>query len=552
MQYNLLNEPWIRVLKDNTEEKVSIRELFTNATKYKDILGIPEFQTSEYHLYRLMITIFCDAYRELLKTEEDVFYVMFDDGFDMDRMERYFAMCEAEGHSFDLLDTDRPFLQASREVFEKAKGLAKTVKASKVYNIVSTMPAEDSVIFAGDRTYATILNENNKEESVEFKLPLEDYAYWLIEKSCQSAADGGKLNTAIGGGIVTTVLIKGRNVFETIVLNAPPIPDSATVPMWRFEEFYPKEIDILSGMFTPNRIVYPAFESVDEEKKTISGVYLIKANSILGVGTKSKEFVPYAIIKDHWKTEYDPHVVLQKTTPKDRKKGAGPYKVAKFNPNRKGFVRICDVLGVTAADVEKVEEVGKLIFSKNLQWYSNRARDCYGAVEFAKICIYTTGFNHSLIVWTMKVGDDEFDLARFVTSPEISREVFEFAKACREVTKELLVVKQPDAAKNFDEESFLIFREFLIEVFNGASIEEASENMYRQTKIAARKSANMLLNTIQFNESYDKVKGTEMYGKVSCALQEAINTNLGKRKEKEKNAKREGKEIEREGEEVSR
>ena len=543
MEYNLLTEPWIRVLKNGEEERVSLRELFQNAHEYADIVGPSDLQTSEYHIYRFLITVFCDAYRDLLGTEEDVFDVMFDEYFDMERMDRYFAMCEAEGHPFDMLNTDRPFLQASREVFEKAKGLAKTTKASKVYNIVSTMPAEDSVIFAGDRTYATFLNENNKKESREFRLPLEEYAYWLIEKSCQSAGDGGKLSTAIGGGIVTTVLIKGRNVFETIVLNAPPIPTSATVPMWRCDDFYPQEIDILSGMFTPNRIIYPAFETVDEKSRTISRAYLLKANPVLGIGTKSGEFVPYAVVRDHWKAEYDPHVVLQKIPEKDMKNGACLLKPATFYMNRKGFMRICDALGVTAADIKNVEDIGTLIFSRNIRWYEKRVRDSFGALEFAKICLYTACFKNSLIIETMKVGDNEFDLAKFITIPRIQIEAFLYAKACRSVAKGMVREElgyRDQESVNFDDESFYLFREFLTGVFKGKDIDFAVEELYQKTKNSALRNASALLSTIHLNGSYEDRSGVELYGYINKQLKSLIYTNLERGKELTRDEEQEG------------
>ena len=118
MQYDLLTEPWIKVKYDGKIKKVGLADLFENATTYEDVVGLSKLQTSEYEIYRFFIAIFMDAYRERLGSNEEVFDIYFENGFDMERICSYFSMCKQEGHPFDLLDKENliPHMPSRYEV----------------------------------------------------------------------------------------------------------------------------------------------------------------------------------------------------------------------------------------------------------------------------------------------------------------------------------------------------------------------------------------------------------------------------------------------------
>ena len=54
-RYNLLDEKWIQVASKDTVEKVSIKELFANAAKYKELAG--DMKTQDFAVMRVMLAI---------------------------------------------------------------------------------------------------------------------------------------------------------------------------------------------------------------------------------------------------------------------------------------------------------------------------------------------------------------------------------------------------------------------------------------------------------------------------------------------------------------
>ena len=63
----------------------------------------------EYSVYRFLIVFLMDMLRP---EDEEVLEELLDEGqFDWDTIQRYVRQCEQEGVSFDLFDSERPFLQ---------------------------------------------------------------------------------------------------------------------------------------------------------------------------------------------------------------------------------------------------------------------------------------------------------------------------------------------------------------------------------------------------------------------------------------------------------
>ena len=63
----------------------------------------------EYSVYRFLIVFLMDMLRP---EDEEVLEELLDEGqFDRDTIQRYVRQCEQEGVSFDLFNSERPFLQ---------------------------------------------------------------------------------------------------------------------------------------------------------------------------------------------------------------------------------------------------------------------------------------------------------------------------------------------------------------------------------------------------------------------------------------------------------
>ena len=243
MNYSLLTEPWIRVMKHGVEEKVGLRQFFENAKEYEDVLGLKSLETSEYEIYRFLIAVFMDAYRERLAGGfgEDAFSIYEqNEGFDKNLMNQYFDQCVEEGSTFDLLDEERPFFQSTKKLFC-------TVKDAEYY------PAEiicnDIATASNTPFYGKIPDGYNlKGRSVSYDgLPLDEVAYWLIDKCCWmfGAGNGAIVNGPLNGEC-TTILVKGRNAFETILLNSAEVPEGE----------HTVKIKVIGGSYTVDAIEY--------------------------------------------------------------------------------------------------------------------------------------------------------------------------------------------------------------------------------------------------------------------------------------------------------
>ena len=54
-RYNLLDEKWIQVASKDAVEKISIKELFAGAAKYKELAG--DMKTQDFAVMRVMLAI---------------------------------------------------------------------------------------------------------------------------------------------------------------------------------------------------------------------------------------------------------------------------------------------------------------------------------------------------------------------------------------------------------------------------------------------------------------------------------------------------------------
>lgn len=481
MRYDLLTEPWLRVRDESGVKKVGLVDLFANATKYRDVVGLPQLETSQFEVYRFLINVYMDACREDLGSNEEVFDQYFNDGFDMEKMGRYFKACEDEGRPFDLLDKERPFLQSSKELLEYYKSMEKDAKEESVACVCNHIPTGNTVPFYGyvPSDYGKPASERQEDTH---HIPLDEYAYWLIDKCTWLMGSGGRINAPVSGA-ATMVLVKGRNVFETIVLNTPAVPMDAEKPMWRWDGHYLGKVDVMC-MMSPSRGYYPVLGSVDEEKKTISRVVSFELKKLFD---KDGTVARYNEMKEIYRKSYDPNIVLC------RGKNDEVFQ-ARFGNERRGLFRVMEALGVVSEGVGKEEDIGKAVYSRVVELYSERARSANGRIEEATVAIYSSDCKQSYIKWSMMVDGHGFKFWSVLGNRRASIFAYNFAKVMRQVGDALRKPGYLLASAKFDDEMSLLFEKCLKMVQDGTPIEEAEEFARKETYKVALNSFERLKN----------------------------------------------------------
>lgn len=239
-RYNLLDEKWIQVASKDTVEKVSIKELFAGAAKYKELAG--DMKTQDFAVMRVMLAILHTVFSRFdsngdpyeffevdkesflqigeleeidLEDYEDALYQTWIDIWNAKEFPKVvYEYLEKWRERFFLYDDKYPFFQVTKEVIEK--------DASKTEN------------FFGKNINRLISESNNKtalfspkNESGKEYLKDDEVARWLITFQGYSgsfherARSFSKDTSASYGWLYSLggIYLKGKNLFETLMLN---------------------------------------------------------------------------------------------------------------------------------------------------------------------------------------------------------------------------------------------------------------------------------------------------------------------------------------------
>lgn len=241
MNYDLLYEPWIPVrTADNQIVTKGLYDMFKAAGELIEISD--ESVMYEFGMYRLAILFLLDCFRPArLGTLED----MLEDGkFDMDKIDAYIDLCRKEGVSFDIFDEERPFLQSpsnswpeSSETVSVAR--VKIVEPSGNNHVHFNHVFQDEVVLTADETAKALASVN---------------------LFCTAGVQG--YPSTVSGAPPLYCLVRGDNLFETLVLNMVPMNQYENIDnppvYWRnTEEIESKKkvaaTSLLYGMMFPCR-----------------------------------------------------------------------------------------------------------------------------------------------------------------------------------------------------------------------------------------------------------------------------------------------------------
>ncbi|MBD5560169.1 MAG: type I-E CRISPR-associated protein Cse1/CasA [Clostridia bacterium] len=195
--FDVTTEPWIPVRRSTGETAVlSLTDVLGQAHDLDEIADTSAMV--EYGLYRLLTVFLMDALRPA--DDRALQQLRAAGRFDMDAIGNYISTCRAEGTTFDIFDTERPFLQSPPQA--AWDGVRKPVGF-----IDYTIPTGGNHVHFDHRDAAeTALSYAQAAQ----RLP-------AVQLFCTAAVQG--YPSTINGAPPYYVLVRGINLFETLVLS---------------------------------------------------------------------------------------------------------------------------------------------------------------------------------------------------------------------------------------------------------------------------------------------------------------------------------------------
>lgn len=245
--YNLITEPWIKVLdgKTNSEHMVSIKELLQNASDYRQLAG--EMHAQDLAVLRLLEAILTTVYTRVDQNDEEYEWVTLDEQMHVqsydDEIEgstllqvltkTWNALYKEGSFSeavFDYLDKnkglfdffgDRPFYQVTAEQYDNF--VPDNKKIAKGSGTVDLMQINRLISQSGNSVAIFSPKSANRKN----KLTLDELVRWVITyQNFTGVTDKTKVKAKekmsnSRGWLYTLnpVYAQGKNLFETLMLN---------------------------------------------------------------------------------------------------------------------------------------------------------------------------------------------------------------------------------------------------------------------------------------------------------------------------------------------
>lgn len=241
MEFNLLEEPWVRVLlEDYTVREVSLKDALLNAEQYIDLAG--EVPTQDIAVLRLLLAILHTVFSRVDANGNDAPLETTDDA--LDRWEELWTFqsfpkspildyLEKWRERFWLFHPQRPFWQ---------------VPEANIGTEYSAAKLNGEILESGNkyRIFASCSGDKKKE------LSYAQAARWLLYLNGfddTSAKPKGKGLPSVGAGWlgkIGLIWVQGENLFQTLMLNLCLLRDGEALweretPCWELEEARNKE-----------------------------------------------------------------------------------------------------------------------------------------------------------------------------------------------------------------------------------------------------------------------------------------------------------------------
>lgn len=237
-RYNLLDEKWIQVASKDTVEKVSIKELFAGAAKYKELAG--DMKTQDFAVMRVMLAILHTVFSRFdsngepyeffevdeesflqigeleendLEDYEDALYQTWIDIWNAKEFPKVvYEYLEKWRERFFLYDDKYPFFQVTKEVIEKDAAGGGEFYGKNINRLVSESNNKQAYFSPKDEAYKEYIAD---DELARWLITLQGYIGTSDKKKVGTAKTYSKGWLYDLGG----VYLQGNNVFETLMLN---------------------------------------------------------------------------------------------------------------------------------------------------------------------------------------------------------------------------------------------------------------------------------------------------------------------------------------------
>ena len=237
-RYNLLDEKWIQVASKDTVEKVSIKELFAGAAKYKELAG--DMKTQDFAVMRVMLAILHTVFSrfdskgdpyEFFEVDEESFlqtgeleeYDLYDyedalyqTWIDIWNAKEFpkvvYEYLEKWRERFFLYDDKYPFFQVTKEVIEKDAAGGGEFYGKNINRLISESNNKQAYFSPKDESYKEYIDD---DELARWLITLQGYIGTSDKKKVGSAKTYSKGWLYDLGG----VYLQGNNLFETLMLN---------------------------------------------------------------------------------------------------------------------------------------------------------------------------------------------------------------------------------------------------------------------------------------------------------------------------------------------
>ena len=237
-RYNLLDEKWIQVASKDTVEKVSIKELFAGAAKYKELAG--DMKTQDFAVMRVMLAILHTVFSRFdskgdpyeffevdeksflqigeleendLEDYEEALYQTWIDIWNAKEFPKIVdEYLEKWRERFFLYDDKYPFFQVTKEVIEKDAAGGGEFYGKNINRLVSESNNKQAYFSPKDESYKEYIVD---DELARWLITLQGYIGTSDKKKVGSAKTYSKGWLYDLGG----VYLQGNNLFETLMLN---------------------------------------------------------------------------------------------------------------------------------------------------------------------------------------------------------------------------------------------------------------------------------------------------------------------------------------------
>lgn len=237
-RYNLLDEKWIPVAAVDSVKKVSIKELFENAGRYKELAG--DMKTQDFSIMRVILAIlhtvfsrfdaagnpyeFFEVNKESLvqisEIEEedaaDYEEALYQTWVDIWKAKKFpeivLEYLDKWRDRFYLYDDKYPFFQVTKEVIEKDASGGGEFYGKNINRLISESNNKQSYFSPKDESYKEYITD---DELARWLVTLQGYIGTSDKKKVGSAKTYSKGWLYDLGG----VYLQGNNLFETFMLN---------------------------------------------------------------------------------------------------------------------------------------------------------------------------------------------------------------------------------------------------------------------------------------------------------------------------------------------